>query len=291
MFFALLPVAIYLTATETWWDFWQRSVVIPGSSEMSTAGADPARWLRVAWDFSSERALFVASAVGLVWFALAALRRGAGGAVRVWLDPRWGGLPLLALAWAGFNSVEFDNHPDLLPILPSVAFFAAWGASRLLDLLGPRRRARAAVGAALAIVGGFVALRDAPDLVVALSEEEIMIGRIVGWAGSAGVMAFSVEEVYVLAERASPNRFLRLSRGFEPFIELVEPGGCPAIVRRTLEQRPGVVVMNLWENAGDCERRIAKELFSHGYQRAELRVSWMTWYIFREASPPAARGR
>ena len=44
----------------------------------------------------------------------------------LWFDTRYAGMPLLALAWAGWSSVQVDHFPDLFVLLPVVAFWLGW---------------------------------------------------------------------------------------------------------------------------------------------------------------------
>ncbi len=296
----ILPAVTYLAATGTWWDFWQRSVMRPATSELPTAATLPLRWILIVRDeLIGELALLVAGAAGFFWFALGSLRSGARGVLHAWLDPRLGGLPLLGLAWVGFNTVHFDGVDDLLLSLPVVAFWVAWLSHRLVELslsrIGSHRRARALrhilSGGLLALTAAYAFL-DEPSRrpTPTLAEEAALVRSIVRQAGPDGsVMCFSAEAVYVVSERRSPNRFLRLSRAFMPFLHLVEPDGCRGLLGRIIEQRPEVVVVNVWSRSSRCERDIGPQLMRNGYMRRQIQLRahprgvWNVYYTVAEA--------
>ena len=63
MALALLPAVLYLSVTDSWWDFFQRSIVIPATLQLPGAASTPMLWVSVLWrDFGSERVFAVAAA-------------------------------------------------------------------------------------------------------------------------------------------------------------------------------------------------------------------------------------
>ncbi|MEE8508849.1 MAG: hypothetical protein V3T07_07280, partial [Myxococcota bacterium] len=286
-----LPAVVYLTISESWWHFLQRAIVMPATAQLDS-NTDPLHWLSVAWhQFSNERILFLAGAAGFVWFLAAALRGGLRALLPACLDPRLAGMPVLTLAWATFNSLEFGAAPDMLPFLPIVAFWVAWLSHRLvagLPSLGPvggaravgRRLASVSKGAIIVAAAVFAA-SNTPTFPYTLAKQEIFIQRIVKKAGRDGtVMCFSASEVYAISERASPQPFLRLSDAFIPFLPLVGFDDCRAVMLRTFDQRPEVVVINLWRHSSECERRIAELLPENGYVLHVAAIAGMTWRVF-----------
>lgn len=291
LFVGALPAVVYLTISESWWHFLQRSIVIPATAQLGT-NTDPLHWLSVAWrQFSDERILFLAGGAGFVWFLAAGLRGGFRGLLVACLDPRLGGMPVLTLAWASFNSLEFGAAPDMLPFLPIVAFWVAWLSHRLvagLSFLGTvggaravgRRLASVSKGAIITAAAVFAAF-NTPTFPYTLATQEIFIKKIVKKAGLDGtVMCFSASEIYAISERASPQPFLRLTDAFIPFLPLVGLDGCRAVMLRMFEQRPEVVVINLWRHSSECERRIAERLPENGYVLQVAAIAGMTWRIF-----------
>ncbi len=304
----VLPAVVYLTLSESWWHFLQRSIVIPVTSQLGGT-ADPLHWLGVAWQqFSDERILFLAGGAGFAWFLAAASRGGFRALMAACLDPRLAGVPVLTLAWAAFNSLEFGAAPDMLPFLPFVAFWVAWLAHRLVVVLSSRGPAAGAhaVGRHLASVSqitivaaaAIFAASNTPTFGFTLANEKLLVEKIVKKAGVDGrVMSFSASEVYAISERASPNPFLRLTDAFIPHLALVGLEDCRAVIQRTLEQRPEVVVINLWRHSSDCERQIAELLPKNGYALNVVAIASMTWRVFwipwwdrREENPDVSLG-
>ena len=122
---------------------------------------------------------------------------------------------------------------------------------------------------------------NTPTFPYTLATQEIFIKKIVKKAGLDGtVMCFSASEIYAISERASPQPFLRLTDAFIPFLPLVGLDGCRAVMLRMFEQRPEVVVINLWRHSSECERRIAERLPENGYVLQVAAIAGMTWRIF-----------
>ena len=99
-----------------------------------------------------------------------------------------------------------------------------------------------------------------------ITGQKALVTRIVDSAGSEGeVMSFSASEVYVLAERQSANRFLRLDNSFSPFAYLIDPRGCEGVLEEILERQPTVIVVRAGGYQGRCVQRIEKRLLKSGY--------------------------
>ncbi len=334
-----LPALGYLAWQDAWWDFWQRSVVIPSSHHLRDAAAEPMRWLGVARHrYPNEWLCFPLAGLGFGWFVAESLLAGPRRGARAWLASELGGAPLLTAVWIAFNSVDFQGAPDMLPILPWLAFWIGWGAQRAGSALAARfawlgrgKPARLGVSAALlaAAAYGFTdAFLFRPALTLARQRE------LVRWITSAAapqdtVVAFYVEEVYALEERRPPLPFLRLNESLTPFLELVEPGGCPALIRRVLDLRPAAVVSGsryvlpvpselVPESGGgfrqsECIGRLLTRLLKDGYTRTQVRVALRghltyasadrdvvvrRWNVYRRADaqhgeppPPQSRAR
>ncbi len=307
---ASVPSVLYLTRTQSWQDFWQRSVVLPAASQLPRAGSSPLYWLdQVHVFFPTEIIFLYVATAGFVWFTLQALRGGIRSLVSSWLDPRLGGVPLLTLAWAGFNSVEFGVAPDLLPMLPLAAFWVGWIAHRAVEAIAAARALRPRVAravshaaiASLLVCAPIYAFTDAFRYypAITLSEQLALVRRITAPAGKDGlVMAVRAEEVYVLGERRSPNRFLRLDRPFVSFLHLIDPRGCGGVVDEVLARRPAVVVMRLRRYASRCEEHLKRRLLDNHYEREMVttrerlhksfrphdRHAWVNrWFVFTDA--------
>ena len=80
-------------------------------------------------------------------------------------------------------------------------------------------------------------------------------------------MAVHAEEVYVLGERRSPNRFLRLDRAFVLFLDMTDPRGCRGAADEVLARRPAVVVTRSSRYATGCQRNLEQRLLDSHYER------------------------
>jgi hypothetical protein len=277
----ILPAAIYLTATNTWWEFWQRAVMIPAQATAAGGAATSLGWLlSIAYEFPGERAFFVAGMAGFLGFALGSLRSASRGLAEVWLDPRLAGVPVFTLGWLGLNSVDFDHAPDMLPLLPLVAFWVAWLSRGVVELVSngaaPAPSSRWLRTGLWGFVLGLAAVYSFADVpprpAFALADQKKLVASVVGLAGDrGGVVSFSAEAVYVLAELPAPNPFLRLTDVFALSLHLVEPRGCEGVLERTVQQRPGVVVVNLWQRSSECERSVGRRLLQNGYLSRKVR--------------------
>ncbi|MEE9606161.1 MAG: hypothetical protein V3U03_00370, partial [Myxococcota bacterium] len=316
----VLPVVIYLTATDAWADFWQRVEMV---AALRTVGArlQPLAWLGVIdRHAANERVFYAAAAIGFSAFAIRSLRGGPAAGFRAWLHPRLAGVPVATALWIAYACVDSQGGPDLLPLQPLVAFWAAWGASRLIGLMVSYRRAVgwrasgaqlalllfAAVGVATAAYGFGDAFLYRPAMT--LRQQEDFVRDLTARAGTPDrVWSFSAEEVYVLAERRAPLP-PRIAL-YTPFLSLVRPGGCGEIVREVVDSNPGAVVIH-GGVLRNCMRSLHSTLVRRGYEPKALEISLrehasfrptpsdlrsITWYVYapsaRENSPATSGAR
>jgi hypothetical protein len=283
-----LPVVAYLTLTGQWWDFWQRSVVLPANWHRGSEG--PLHWLQVAGaQYRSDVFFFWLAGIGLCWFAIGVLRKGSQGLLDT-LHFRMGGLPLLTIAWILFNTLEFQNSPDMLPILPCVAYWVGGLVSHLTSLaVRPVRSqpfqagVRNTILLTLLLVTAWYGFADGArkELSITLDEQVAAVRDIVESAGSDGtVISFSAEAVYALSERPAPLRFLRLTDAFLPFLHLAGFKDCRELLQHVLTERPAVVVLRVLERPSECEERIPSRLSGAGYSYRILQLGNWRWSVF-----------
>lgn len=283
----ILPAAVYLTVTGTWWGFWQRAALFPFRTTLHLA-ARPGKWLQILeWDFGNEIVVFAVAAVGFGGFALCSAGKGTRRAVESWLAPRLGGMPILAVGWIVFNTLEFQGWADMVPILPVVAFWAAWAFEPVVGfvrrhaqrLWGRDRGARSAhlVVASLTAAWAVYALADAWFYTPAmtLKDQRVLLASILTSAGpNDKVVAYGASEVYILADRPSPNGFLSMNRFFLPVAHVVGLNGCEDMWRQLMGHAPAVVVIRRWSWQSGCVRHMGRGLLAQGYSRSrvELRI-------------------
>lgn len=284
-----LPALAYLAFTNAWVDFWTHSVLIPSQWQLPLAGNTPLRWLRVAArEFRGETLSFALAALSIGAFAGRALAGWEGDRVAAWLGARQGALPVLTLLWAGFNSVEFQHAPDMLPFLPCVAFWIAWAISRGAKVVPPtgRNRVVALVVVVLAIQGYANGPRRG-SLWTLAAQRRLVNEVLTNAAPTDRVFAFTAEEIYALSERRRPP-LSPLTDSFMPFLSEIEPLGCQGVLERIVRERPIVVVVGIWRRSSDCERGLPKRLVDHGYRerRERLRMGPPIWRILERRGDP-----
>jgi hypothetical protein len=267
MALGLLPAVLYLALTDSWLDFWRRVIVIPASPVGEFAGTAPGFWLKVARiHFATDIGLFFTGGLGFLAFVLTSLQRSGKAAGREWLDPRLAALPLLTPMWASFSSFDFQGTPDMLPILPLLAFWTPWVANPWLHAdAGPRRLAVwAVVGAAIAGYGFADAFLFEPRDTI--GKQLRVVRSIYGPNGQNRVIAFDAHSVYALADRQGPLPYMQMNRYYMPFIETVEPEGCRGLHRHVLALEPHAVVVRQHRFQSRCVRRLQRILIGQGYE-------------------------
>ena len=215
------------------------------------------------------------------------LRRGVLATLRIWLDPRLGGLALVTPAWIALLSFRFAGAPDLLLLLPALGFWCAWSASRLMAVaarmaaalsvpLEPRvqRRFMGALLLGIAVVG---AVDGAGRFRVGttLSQQLAMVRGVTdALAPYEGVATFEAEALLVLSERSSMAPFLRTSPIFMKFSQLVGADDCADALARVLERGPALIAIYRWVRERRCvthfENRLRDDRYRHHTLTMEL---------------------
>ncbi|MCZ6783110.1 MAG: hypothetical protein O7G30_07335, partial [Proteobacteria bacterium] len=207
---------------------------------------------------------------------------------------RFGAVPLVTLGWIGWNSFVFGNYPDMLPFLPFVAFFVGWLWHVAHDVLigslarrWPARQRVASVAFHLPLLFALSAYglwdERAPAQGLTLAQQETLVHRIVESAGSDGeLVALSAEAVYVLGERRSPNRFLRIADAWGSYLHLVGLPSCGAAHDDMLSRQPAVVVLRISPRSHACQKKLAPALRRRGYTEETISVRPRTlWHVYR----------
>ncbi len=281
LFVGILPVALYLAATDGWADFWFRTVVIPAEARVSRMGASPGHWIDVLIrSYHTDLPFLVAGAAGWVGFgAQSALRGGRRGLDR-WLCPESAGMPLLAALCCLSAMLEFQGPPDAYPLLPLAAFWSAWlvASFRPSDRRPIDRRLAAVVGAAAVLIVALLGFRDfaKPTRGFTLTQQLELVRRVWGPPGST-VVALFAEEIYVLSERRSPYPFLRLPRIFVPHLPHVGLRDCREVAQRIADTHPRAVALRISPMRRGCESSVARLLDERGYNRTRQLTFLIYW--------------
>ncbi len=278
---ALLPSVVYLTVESAWLDFANRLFGIHVQTQFGDVFT-PLRWVRYSLRaYASERWFLIAGALGVLVFAIRSVTQWRHGSGETgWLAPKLGGMPLLALGWITYNSIDFQGYPDLLPALPIIAFFAAWLAATVVEIVSTlgARWARARLLSRLAAT--VLTLLAVPTAVYGLSDAfrfepattlETQIETIRELTDAGTVLAFGADAVYVLSEQRATFPFLRLSPVFDAHLHLVVPGGCVELFRQVVEISPAAIVVRAGTQ-GWCITSIAVKAEAAGYQKTV--ISW-----------------
>jgi hypothetical protein len=269
MALAVAPAAVYLTLEDAWLDFWRRSFDIQASLDEPGIETGALFWLETVMvkRFTTDLGFFVTGGVGFAWFAIESLLRGFKTLPSTWLDPRLAAFPVLTLLWVVFNSVDFQGAPDMLPILPSLAFWTGWLAQRSTSgsLSNPWR---GLVFAGLALVVAGYGFADAVRFEArnTIEHQKAAVRRLLGPGERNRVVAFSADSFYAISERPAPLPFLRMNKFFEPFAKLVDPEGCEGVIRRTLALAPDVVVTRRHRSQGECIHQLHRALLRDGFE-------------------------
>jgi hypothetical protein len=280
---AIVPCAIYLTATSSWGDFADRLLGIHVQSQFS-APAPSLRWIEIsARAYANELALLVSAAAGLLVFAVRAARRGrlAGAALT---DRRLGAMPLMAFGWIAYASFDFQGYPDLLPLLPVGAFFVGWLAASIaasitggLERLGSADdRARSRVGGlVLAVLAGSVAVYGLHDIF--RYEADATLGAqtdaVAELAAAGPIVSFGADSVYALSGQKPPLPFLRLTDLFARHLSLVGMRDCASVRDRLIALEPASILVAS-NGAGHCVAMIESQAKAAGYE-----PSVRSWYV------------
>jgi hypothetical protein len=267
-----LPAAFYITATNTWREFLERSVGIPLAAQVQEFGTRPGHWLEtVRVHYGTDELFFAAAALGLAGFSVRSLRRGHR--ARTWLHPRMGAFPVLAPLLVAAYTTDSQGPLDLVPVLPVVAFFCGWLLHAMLGALGRRwpeaRALRRGVAAAVIAAAASYGAADAwlwRPLTTLQKQREVVREILQGTTPDDLVVSFEATGLYALSERPAPLPLLSLNKYFVHFTGLVGHPSCEALLSDLLEQEPRVVVYREWAWQSGCVRALDARLQELGYR-------------------------
>lgn len=162
---------------------------------------------------------------------------------------------VVGLAW---NVREYDDWPDLFPMLP----LAAVGVGGLFSLATRRLPARTATAVAvvLSVAATAVAVHDS----VSTRQDRLEIQRasvksvLAQAPADATITSVEAPQVLVLTKRRNPTRYQMFSSGLQDYMEDVWPGGLEGFREEIVEGRPDLVVVGdpvsqRWRRAIDPE--------------------------------------
>jgi hypothetical protein len=162
---------------------------------------------------------------------------------------------VVGLAW---NVKEYDDWPDLFPMLP----LAAVGVGGLVALVTKRLSARTAtaVAVALSVAATGIALHDSvstrADRLV--TQRESVADVLAQAPEGATITSVEAPQALVLTQRRNPTRHQMFSSGLQDYMEDVWPGGLEGFRRGIVDGHPDLIVFGdpvskRWRRAIDPE--------------------------------------
>ena len=263
MLLGMLPAILYLTAFAEWHNFYEMAVVRKAALSLPDAASTPFKWMAKGFKaYRSEGFVFFSALAGFSYFMIKNGRK----TFNALTDRKDGGMLILTLAWFLFNGIEFNGAPDLIPMLPLMAYWSSLFAARLIEgvsfLAGRIASNRFVLLTGFIFVNGLL-FTDAItyNLPSTLTEQRLLVESVMGKADRRFI-ALNAEEFYVLSEKKSPLRYTRMERWVDTVIEMTEPGGSDGFIKRLEESMPPLVIIKKRKSAN--LKRIENELLA-GY--------------------------
>lgn len=310
-----LPSVVYVTVGGSWAAFLEQNLALKAVNRWPPAGLDTAFFnlaRLVYFDYQTELALFVIAALAFIVFVARSGDRLLRRRRSDWLVPRYGGLPFLTVLAIAYTLLDVQAAPDLLPWLPLVGFWTAWGFVRTAAML----RHRMAGGDALTGVGRksvgvvWVALLAGYGLVDALlyapyptfGEQRRAVAELIERAGPDGsLLAITAPSIYAITEQRSPWRYLSLVQFFDPLVEWRQPAGCDGLLGQLDDPQWRLIVYGERPHVGRCAARLREYLDasypfssvrlrvrrSHSYSGIDDRWVWTVWRVYWTATNPS----
>jgi hypothetical protein len=160
------------------------------------------------------------------------------------------------IVYFGFCIIDIQSGPDLIPLVPFVAIFAAvaidFGVTQIANLLSRVRPNRAAIEhwTSVAVVvfilyrnvsGAFFFERGFPTLNDQLAAVEEITSHLE--AGDK-IFVYGRTEILVLSRLTNLGKYFLLDRGKARYLDQVEPGGLDGWIDRLKAERPKIVVLD-----------------------------------------------
>jgi hypothetical protein len=160
------------------------------------------------------------------------------------------------LVYFGFCMIDIQGPPDLIPLLPFVAIFAAvtieFMIARIGDLASRMRRNRPAVErwASVAVIafvvyrnvsGAFLFERGFPTL----KDQRPAVEEITSHLEAGDkIFVYGRTEILVLSGLDNIGKYFLLDRGKARYLDQVEPGGFEGWINLLKAERPKIVVLD-----------------------------------------------
>ncbi len=230
IFAGLIPVLLYLWATNSWIEFWDQAIVRKVIVEGERLGESPLEWLKVGGiAFLSDIFHLLFGFVGFVWLFYLRLTNKQRISDRITSLKVLDYLFIYILLWTSFNLFEFQGALDLIPLTPLIVIFAVYfiGGIKL-----EKRNSTLLLWLLLVFYNFFDAIFY--DIPYTYDEELSTVQHIEKTYGDPFVIGF--EAYYTLLEKPMPTKFMRYW-AYEDYLINKAPGGCERI-KEQLESGP-----------------------------------------------------
>ncbi len=212
--------------------------------------------------YKNSRPYFYLALASLVIAVARALKRSIQQGRGYWVESA----PVHSIAIAPivyflFCMVNLQSSPDLIPLLPFVAIFAAValvkiveGAVRLLARRSTEARRTAWANGAMAALAlflfyrGIMALPDESDFPTLKDQQAIVEQVVSNLQPGDKIFVYGRTEVLVLSGLPNASKYFQLDRGKDIYLDQVEAGGFRGWLERLKAQRPKLVVYDRLKN-------------------------------------------
>jgi hypothetical protein len=209
--------------------------------------------------YHNSRPYFYLSGAGLVIALARELQRRSGEGVRSLLEgaPRHA-IIIAPLVYFGFCMIDIQSGPDLIPLLPFVAVFAALAlvfaierATGLYLRARPQADRSAVKNRGIVVVVVFVLFatmrvslffeREFPTL----REQRPAAAEIASHLEPGDkIFVYGRSEILVLLGATNASKYFLLDRGKDEYLDRVEPGGFNGWLERLKTERPKIVLID-----------------------------------------------
>ncbi|HLF83711.1 MAG TPA: DolP-mannose mannosyltransferase [Blastocatellia bacterium] len=195
------------------------------------------------------------------------------------------------LVYFGFCMIDIQNGPDLIPLIPFVAIFAAVAIEFVVEQTAnffsrARKNGAAIEGWASVAIVGFILYRNVCGAYPfergfpTLKDQDPAVEEITSHLEPGDKMfVYGRTEILVLSGLTSISKYFLLDRGKARYLDQVEPGGFDGWIERLKAEHPKIVVLGRL-GAGDA-RKPLEDWVAAEY---ELRINRVFAYYIRKDS-------
>jgi hypothetical protein len=208
--------------------------------------------------FRDSRVYFYAAAVGLLIAVARELKRGIERGGGYLFDSCRGHAVVIApVVYFAFCVVDIQGRPDIIPLLPFVAMFAAFAFGfvvnrevNLLTRVWSNANGVVITNAAFVVLFGFVFLINhrvfsERHVFPTLRDQDTEVAEIASHLQPEDkIFVHGSTEILVLSGLSNASKYFFLDRGKDQYLDQIEPGGFSGWLERLKRERPKVVALS-----------------------------------------------